>query len=328
MFFITSCIIKIAYICCNVNSYIYFFINYGSLKSKCQTSAITERFIWLWQEGRDSDSVKKIRITKDGQEISLYLIALIEHQSSVHYDMAFRILRYIVMLLNKYAKDQEKLHPGITKTKGFRYPPILPVVFYDGTDNWTAVRDFKDRVFLSDVLDEYIPSFQYLVVSLQKYTDQELIEKGNELSLIMLVDKLRNASDFKKFKDIPEEYLEHISKNSPESVLKLISSIIAVLLYKLNVPTDEVTEFTDRIERRKFTMLLDNFEGYDVQATRKESKAEEVVYLLSELEPIPEKIRHRIMSETNLETLGRWIKTAARADSLQQFLEKCPEIMR
>ena len=79
-------------------------------------------------------------------------------------------------------------------------------------------------------------------------------------------------------------------------------------------------------------MLLDNFEGYDVQATRKESKAEgkaeEVVYLLSELEPIPEKIHHRIMSETNLETLRRWIKTAARADSLQQFLEKCPEIMR
>ena len=289
---------------------------------------ISERFIWLWQEGRDSDSVKKIRITKDGQEISLYLIALIEHQSSVHYDMAFRILRYIVMLLNEYAKDQEKLHPGITKTKGFRYPPILPIVFYDGTDNWAAVRDFKDRVFLSDVLDEYIPSFEYLVVPLQKYTDQELIEKGNELSLIMLVDKLRNASDFKKFKDIPEEYLEHISQNSPESVLKLISSIIAVLLYKLNVPTDEVTEFTDRIERREFTMLLDNFEGYDVQATRKESKAEEVVYLLSELEPIPEKIHHRIMSETNLETLRRWIKTAARADSLQQFLEKCPEIMR
>ncbi len=245
---------------------------------------ISERFIWLWQEGRDSDSVKKIRITK---------------------------------------------------TKGFRYPPILPIVFYDGTDNWTAVRDFKDRVFLSDVLDEYIPSFQYLVVPLQKYTDQELIEKGDELSLIMLVDKLRNASDFKKFKDIPEEYLENISQNSPESVLKLISSIIAVLLYKLNVPTEEVTEFTDRIERREFTMLLDNFEGYDVQATRKESKAEgraegkaeEVVYLLSELGPVPEKIRQRIMKETNLETLRKWNKTAARADSLQQFLEKCPEII-
>ena len=296
---------------------------------------ISERFIWLWQEGRDSDSVKKIRITKDGREISLYLIALIEHQSSVHYDMAFRILRYIVMILNDYAEDQEKLHLGITKTKGFRYPPILPIVFYDGTDSWTAARDFKDRVFLSDVLGEYIPSFQYLVVPLQKYTDWELIEKGDELSLIMLVDKLRNASDFRKLKDIPEEYLEHISKNSPESVLKLISSIIAVLLYKLNVPTDEVTEFTDRIERREFTMLLDNFEGYDVQATRRESKAEgraqgkaeDVVDLLSELGPVPEKVLQRIMKETNLETLKRWLKTAARADSLQQFLENCPELI-
>lgn len=78
-------------------------------------------------------------------------------------------------------------------------------------------------------------------------------------------------------------------------------------------------------------MLLDNFEGYDVQATRKESKAEgkaeEVVYLLSELGPVPEKIRQRIMKETNLETLRKWNKTAARADSLQQFLEKCPEII-
>ena len=78
-------------------------------------------------------------------------------------------------------------------------------------------------------------------------------------------------------------------------------------------------------------MLLDNFEGYDVQATRKESKAEgkaeDVVDLLSELGPVPEKILQRIMEETNLETLKRWLKTAARADSLQQFLENCPEII-
>ena len=275
---------------------------------------MSERFLWLWQEERDSDSVKKIRIKRDGKVIVLYVIALIEHQSSVHYDMSFRILRYVVMILDEYAKDQETLHPGITKTKSFQYPPILPIVFYDGTDNWTAARDFKDRVFLSDVLGDYIPSFQYLIVPLQKYTDQELIEKGDELSLIMLVDKLRNASDFKKFKNIPEKYLENISQNSPESVLKLISSIIAVLLYKLNVPTEEVTEFTDRIERREFTMLLDNFEGYDVQATRKESKdecqslgkAEDIVYLLSELGPVPERLQQRIIEENNLETLNKW----------------------
>lgn len=52
-----------------------------------------------------------------------------------------------------------------------------------------------------------------------------------------------------------------------------------------------------------------------------------MVDLLSELGPVPEKILQRIMKETDLEILKRWLKTAARSDSLQQFLESCPEII-
>ena len=48
---------------------------------------ISERFIPMWQEERDSDSVKKIRI----KDTSLFLIAIVEHQSRVHYDMSFRM---------------------------------------------------------------------------------------------------------------------------------------------------------------------------------------------------------------------------------------------
>ena len=114
---------------------------------------ISERFLPMWQEGRDSDSVKKIHLK--GQ--ALYLITVIEHQSKVHYDMAFKLLRYIVMILTDYESEQEKLYPGITKTKDFKYPPILPIVYYEGTDTWTAVRNFKERVYLSDALGKYIP---------------------------------------------------------------------------------------------------------------------------------------------------------------------------
>ncbi len=37
-----------------------------------------------------------------------------------------------------YAKTMEKAHPGISKTKGFRYPPVFPIVYYEGTGKWTA----------------------------------------------------------------------------------------------------------------------------------------------------------------------------------------------
>ena len=204
----------------------------------------------------------------------LYLIAIVEHQSKVHYDMSFRLLRYIVMILTDYEKEQEMLCPGITKTKDFKYPPILPIVYYEGTEKWTAVRNFKDRVHLSDALGKYIPSFEYLVVPLTSYSNQDLVEKGDELSLIFLINKLRSSEEFRNLKEIPQEYFDNLEKNTPDYLLKLIGKIIAVLLYRMNVPRKEVEEFTDQITRREFDMLFDSFEAYDVQETRRISREE------------------------------------------------------
>lgn len=285
---------------------------------------ISERFLWMWQENRDSDSVKKIRIKDVPGMEEVYVIAMIEHQSKVDYDMSFRTLRYSVQIWTDYAQEQEAKRKGATKLKDFRYPPILPVVFYDGPGGWAASADFKERVYLGDVLGEYIPSFRYMVVRLSGYSNQELLDKRNELSLIMLVDKLRSAADFQTLKDIPEEYFEDISQKAPETVLK--RKIISVLLLRLNVPKGEVEEFTDRIERREFHMLFENFEAYDVQETRRvskaEGKAEDVLELLEELGPVPEKVREQIMKEQDLPTLSKWHKAAAKAGSVECFLEE------
>ena len=178
---------------------------------------VSSHFLPLFQESRDSDTVNKIRIG----DFEIYLIALIEHQSENDFDMSFRILRYIVFIWTDYAAQQEKLHKGITKSKAFLYPPILPIVYYEGTSTWSAPLNFKDRVFLSDVFGDYIPSFHYLVVPLNKYSKQDL-----------------------------------------------------VLLHKLNLPDEEVYEVTDQITRRKFSMMFDNFQAYDVQETRRVSREE------------------------------------------------------
>ena len=296
---------------------------------------VTDRFISVWQEERDSDTVKKIHL-KNQQDIdTLYLITLIEHQTKVDYDMSFRILRYIVLILTDYAAEAEKKQAGCTALKGFRYPPVLPIVFYDGDRNWTAAKNFQERTALSDLLGEYIPNFQYLVVPLSRYSNQELIEKEDELSLIMLIDKLRSSAEFHELAEIPDDYLEKISRDSPESLLKLIAKIIAAFLHRLNIPKEEIGDFTDQIERRDFTMLFEHFEAYDVQAERAKArakgeaegqargkargKADSILLLLSDLGAVPEALRERIMDETDMECLDQWIRGAARASSV--FLE-------
>ena len=287
---------------------------------------ISERFLPMWQEGRDSDSVKMVRL----KDCDLFLIAIVEHQSKVHYDMAFKLLRYTVMVLTDYEREEEKKRPGITRTKEFRYPPIIPIVYYEGTSQWTAVRHFKERVYLNEVLGKYIPDFEYLVVPIASYTNGELIEKKDELSLIMLINKLRNSGDFKTLKEIPAEYFEELSEKTPQYLLELIGKIIAVFLYRLNVPRREVEQFTDQIKGGEFQMLFDSFEAYDVQETRRiskaegkaEGKAEDILELLSELGTAPEELCRTIQETTDLEKLKSWLKLAAKAENIGQFREK------
>jgi len=69
------------------------------------------------------------------------------------------------------------------------YPPILPIVYYEDRDEWTAPMDFKSRVNRSDVFGEYIPDFKYYLVPIQKYSNDELLSKEDEISLIMMINK-------------------------------------------------------------------------------------------------------------------------------------------
>lgn len=189
----------------------------------------------------------------------------------------------------------------------------------------------QERVYLNETLGEYIPSFRYLVIPLSRYSNEELIGKKDELFLVMLVDKLQSAADFRTLKNLPEGYLEEIARESPESVLKLIGKILAVLLVRLNVPKEEVEEFTDRIERREFGMLFEHFEAYDVQETRRISReegreearvalVEAILELLADKGSISEKAEEKIKEETDLEVLKKWLKQAARVSSVEEFV--------
>lgn len=54
---------------------------------------------------------------------------------------------------------------------------------------------------------------------------------------------------------------------------------------------------------------------------RAEGKAEDVLEVLEDLGEIPEHVRERIMNEKDLQTLTKWLRLAAKADSFEEFLK-------
>lgn len=234
---------------------------------------VTKRYIHMFTEERDSDTVKKIRM-KDGNG-SFYLVSLIEHKSSVDYNVVMQVLRYIVFIWEDYEREMNRKQEGISRTKGFRYPPVLPVIFYDGTENWTAATMLHDRVLLTDMLGKYIPNYQCIIVQLKDYSNQELMEKKDELSIIMMLDKLKNAAEFASLgQETDKKYLDEIVTGSPGYLLEIMTQIVEILLSRLNVPEKEVIKFTNLIRERRMGELFANFKGYDVQAARQEAREE------------------------------------------------------
>ncbi|WP_330655959.1 hypothetical protein [Diplocloster modestus] len=53
-----------------------------------------------------------------------------------------------------------------------------------------------------------------------------------------------------------------------------------------------------------------------------QGKADDVLELLGELGQVPEQLRIRVTSQKDVSILSAWLKLAARADSIEEFLER------
>ena len=174
-----------------------------------------------------------------------------------------------------YEKEQERQHPGSSRKKEFKYPPILPVVFYDGTEDWTAAASLHERVLLSDIFKDYIPDYRCILMQLKDYSNAELMEKGDELSVIMMVNKLHRAADFVEIgEEVSAGYLQEVTAGTPEHLLGIMAQVIEALLLKINVPLEEAADFAGQVKERRMGELFSNFEAYDVQATRRKAREE------------------------------------------------------
>lgn len=121
-----------------------------------------------------------------------------------------QMLHYMSYIWEEYEKTMEAKKKGITKQKDFKYPPILPIVYYEDTDTWTSPVKLHDRIYLNELLQDYIPDYEYFLFKLLDCENLDLIGRKNEISLIMLINKLRKMTDFSSLQ-FPDNYLEDIA---------------------------------------------------------------------------------------------------------------------
>lgn len=236
---------------------------------------VTQKYHAFLGVNFESDTVKRIMIRDTNGEVQreVYVISLIEHKSSVDYDVAMQLLRYMSMIWYECKIAQEKLREGSSERKSFRYPLIIPIVYYEGKRKWTAGLNLKDRTDYVAGTEKYIPDFQYEVAGSSKYTNEELSEKQDEMSLVMLMNKIQSEDDLEDFRALSEELVNTIFKNAPSEIQEIYMKILWALLMKMKVSNEEAEDIVEHVRGgRSMGYLFENMDEIDIQAERRKTQ--------------------------------------------------------
>ena len=145
---------------------------------------------------RSGDGVWRVRFRDEW----LYVLVLLEFQSTVDPHMALRILVYTGLLYQDLVRRRSTGDDS-------RLPPVLPVVLYNGRRPWTAPADMSELIApAGEDLARYQPAQRYFVLDGRRRKDDDL-PWSNLVSAVVRLENSRTPVDLKRVVDALVEWL-------------------------------------------------------------------------------------------------------------------------
>jgi predicted transposase/invertase (TIGR01784 family) len=152
---------------------------------------------------RESDIIYKI------ESKNVFFYTLLELQSEPDFSMPFRLLKYMVNLLDDIFKNTDE---NKRTAKPFKLPAIVPIVLFNGEGNWTPVMSFKEYTSNHGVFGNNIIDFKYILFDLNRYNEEDILTTYKLLDFVFTLDMKhysRSVSDsdeaLKKLIKLPHE---------------------------------------------------------------------------------------------------------------------------
>ena len=123
-------------------------------------------------------------------EIIIYV--LIEHQSTADPTMPFRVLSYMMQIWEMQRLEWEEQNIPLSQR---RLNPILPVVFYTGSQHWESPLEMKGLVDLPASLERFVPQYDILFLNLKATAPERLVEADHPFGWVLRVIQKEKATE-------------------------------------------------------------------------------------------------------------------------------------
>lgn len=188
----------------------------------------TNSYITKKYKSKEADMVYKMKDKK--------MYFLIEHQSTIDYNMPYRILNYCIDIIQEWTK--EKRNKQIAK-----YPIIVPIVIYTGEQRWKVPLNYKEQQIKVTTYEKYRIDLAYNLIDINNYNIYELLSKKTMFSYALLIEKSKDREELLK-------NIKLIVKNEKDkNILEKLAYIIVYLLDEI-LEEDEQNQLLEIIQNK------------------------------------------------------------------------------
>jgi predicted transposase/invertase (TIGR01784 family) len=273
----------------------------------------------------------QIRRHKDG---SIEIFILIEHQSEPDELMLFRVVRYVVLIYERQATDWLQTHPNL---RGFRFSPVLPIVFYSGRRSWDRLAPMAELVQQGKLFEKRLPTLEPEFINLATTGATDLQSKSGLFGWVLWLIQQKHRKE-PAFRDVLRQVVtrvHNVREKNPGRWESLLWFLRAMVYHDR-----EATEHDPLVEIIRSTVRQANQPEVDAmgktfaQVLLEKGKQEGgiersrdffLLLLREKFKTVPESIIAEVQAATDIHQFDVWGSAFAKADTLADIpFKSCP----
>lgn len=194
--------------------------------------------------------------------------------------------------------------------------PIVSLVFYYGTNDWDGSRDLFDMFNWDDFTDkdiamQLIPNYRINLVEPSKIND--LSSYKTDLQIIFGMLKCRkDKNELQNFVKSNINFFKSLDLETSQAIAEMLhSNRLMNLTKRKNVEGYDMCKALED--------LYNDGVSTGVSKGKAEGKIEDILDLLADYGDVSDDLKKKINEQTDLDILKKWLKLAARVNSIEEF---------
>ncbi len=235
------------------------------------------------------------------------LIVFGEHQSTVNENMPLRNLLYVGRAYEQLVPVEDRY-----KKKQVKLPKPEFYTFYNGEEEWAKEKELKLSDAYWESSGEEMLDLKVKMININPEQHHEILKKcpvlGEYSQFVEVVRKHQRTGEENALQNAVDECIkcgilsEYLRKKGSEAV----NMLIAEYDYDMDIKVQ-------REEAKEEGKVEGKAEGIKL------GTMSDIIELLEDIGAVPENLKNRIMKEENRDILRKWLKLAARAETVEEF---------